>query len=105
MRRLLFSAFAREDLQQIARYIARDNPGRARTFVGELRVRCDQLLSQPNQGISRDECAKELKMITYGRYLIVYSLIESDVQVERVLHSARDIARLFDPDGPDRQPQ
>ncbi|MBP5946283.1 MULTISPECIES: type II toxin-antitoxin system RelE/ParE family toxin [unclassified Pseudomonas] len=105
MSRLLFSALAREDLQQITRYIARDNPGRARSFVGELRVRCDQLLSQPNQGISRDEAAKGLKMIAHGRYLIFYSLIESYVQVERVLHSARDIARLFDSDNLDRQPQ
>ena len=44
-------------------------------------------------------------MIAHGRYLIFYSLIESDVQVERVLHSARDIARLFDSDNLDRQPQ
>ncbi|MBK5526401.1 type II toxin-antitoxin system RelE/ParE family toxin [Pseudomonas sp. TH08] len=102
MRRLLFSAFAREDLQQIARYIARDNPGRARSFVGELRVRCVQLASQPNQGISREDCAKGVKMITHGRYLIFYSIVESDIQIERVLHSARDIARLFDPNNPDR---
>lgn len=102
MTRLLFSAMAREDLQQIARFIVRDNPGRARTFVGELRVRCDQLTSQPNQGISREECARGLKMIAHGRYLIFYSIVERDVQIERVLHSARDIARVLDPHTPDR---
>ncbi|MCE6977862.1 type II toxin-antitoxin system RelE/ParE family toxin [Pseudomonas frederiksbergensis] len=96
MRQLLFSALAREDLQQIARYIARDNPSRARTFVGELRVCCTRLLDQPNQGISRDDCARGLRMISQGRYLIFYSLFESDVQIERVLHAARDIGRLFE---------
>jgi len=39
MRQLLFSALARDDLLQIARFITRDNPERARTFVRELRMR------------------------------------------------------------------
>ncbi|HEX4551754.1 type II toxin-antitoxin system RelE/ParE family toxin [Pseudomonas sp.] len=97
MRRLLFSALSRDDLLQIARFIARDNPGRARSFVGELRARCDDLIAQPNQGVSRDDCAKGLKMITHARYLVFYSVVEGDVQIERVLHSARDLARLFEP--------
>jgi toxin ParE1/3/4 len=96
MRRLLFSALSRDDLQQIARYIARDNPGRARSFVSELRVRCEHLTTQPNQGVSREECAKGLKMITHGRYLIFYSIVEGDILIERVLHSAQDLARLFE---------
>ncbi|WP_045123071.1 type II toxin-antitoxin system RelE/ParE family toxin [Pseudomonas sp. GM80] len=103
MRQLFFSALSREDLQQIARFIARDNPRRARSFVGELRVRCDYLITQPNQGISREDCAKGLKMITHARYLIFYSIVEGDVQIERVLHSARDLARLFEAVG--REPQ
>ena len=37
MRRLILTAMARDDLQQIARFIARDNPVRAKSFVGELR--------------------------------------------------------------------
>ena len=104
MMRLLFSAISREDLLQIARYIARDNPGRARSFVAELRMRCAQLTSLPNQGIAREDCAKGLKMITHGRYLIFYSILQSDVQIERVLHAARDITRLFDTSTSD-QPQ
>ena len=103
MRRLFFSAISREDLQQIARFIARDNPKRARSFVGELRVRCDHLIAQPNQGISREDCAKGLKMITHARYLIFYSIVEGDVQIERVLHSARDLARLFEAVGAEPQ--
>ncbi|EJM01654.1 hypothetical protein PMI18_02508 [Pseudomonas sp. GM102] len=35
-------------------------------------------------------------MISHGRYLIFYSLLEGDVQIERVLHTARDIGRLFE---------
>ncbi|MGV8887072.1 MAG: type II toxin-antitoxin system RelE/ParE family toxin [Pseudomonas sp.] len=96
MRQLLFSAHARDDLQQIARYIARDNPARAKTFVGELRVQCSRLVAQPLLGISRDDCAKGVRMISYSRYMIFYSVIDNDVHIERVLHSARDIGRLFE---------
>jgi toxin ParE1/3/4 len=96
MRQLLFSAQARDDLQQIARYIARDNPGRAKSFIGELRVQCSRLIAQPLLGISREDYAKGVRMITHGRYLIFYCVIANDVHIERVLHSARDIGRLFE---------
>ncbi len=96
MRRLFFSAHARDDLRQVARYIARDNPARAKTFVGELRVQCTLLIEQPLLGITRDDCVKGVRMTSHGRYLIFYNLIDNDVHIERVLHSARDIGRLFD---------
>lgn len=96
MRQLFFSAHARDDLQQVARYIARDNPARAKTFVGELRVQCTRLVAQPLLGIARDDCAKGVRMTSHGRYLIFYSVINNDVHIERVLHSARDIGRLFE---------
>lgn len=37
---LEFSTLARNDLLDIARYIARDNPLRARSFVSDLREQC-----------------------------------------------------------------
>ncbi|MNN35744.1 Plasmid stabilization system protein [compost metagenome] len=99
MRKLFFSARARDDLLQIARFIARDNPERARTFVGELRLQCSRLIDQPNLGVPKDDCAKGLRMITHGRYLIFYSVEGVDIMVERVLHGARDIVRLFEKNG------
>ncbi len=38
-------------------------------------------------------------MITHGRYLIFYSVEGVDIMVERVLHGARDIVRLFEKNG------
>ncbi|WP_347910005.1 type II toxin-antitoxin system RelE/ParE family toxin [Pseudomonas grandcourensis] len=96
MRQLLFSALARDDLLQVARFIARDNPERARTFVRELRTQCTGLIEQPNLGVSRDDCAKGLRMLAHGRYLVFYCLMGDEIKIERVLHSARDIARLFE---------
>jgi toxin ParE1/3/4 len=102
MRQLFFSAMAREDLQNIARYIARDNPARARTFVGELRQRCLSLVEQPDLGVTREDCAKGLRMIAHGRHLIFYGLTGNDILIERVLHGARDLGRLFEPGSRDQ---
>ncbi|CAI8771133.1 toxin ParE1/3/4 [Pseudomonas sp. IT-P74] len=96
MRQLFFSALARDDLLQVARFIARDNPERARTFVRELRTQCTRLIDQPNLGVARDDCAKGLRMLPHGRYLVFYCLMDNGIKVERVLHSARDIGRLFE---------
>ncbi|TVT79325.1 type II toxin-antitoxin system RelE/ParE family toxin [Pseudomonas sp. H3(2019)] len=96
MRQLLFSAMAREDLQNVVRYIARDNPARARTFVDELRQRCLLLVEQPDLGVAREDRARGLRMIAHGRYLIFYGLTEQNIQVERVLQGARDLGRLFE---------
>ncbi|RON05301.1 plasmid stabilization protein [Pseudomonas brassicacearum] len=96
MRQLLFSAIAREDLQHIARYIARDNPARARTFVAELGQRCLLLVEQPDLGVVREDCAKGLRMLSHRRYLIFYGLTKKDILIERVLHGARDLGRLFE---------
>ena len=35
-------------------------------------------------------------MLAHGRYLIFYCWVDDEIKIERVLHSARDIARLFE---------
>ncbi|WP_392893210.1 type II toxin-antitoxin system RelE/ParE family toxin [Pseudomonas migulae] len=96
MRQLKFAAMAREDLQQIARFIAKDSPVRARSFIGEIRTLCERLVDQPEMGVSQEDYAKGLRRISHGSYLIFYSRVQHDILIERVLHSARDIGRQFD---------
>ncbi|MHC8322971.1 type II toxin-antitoxin system RelE/ParE family toxin [Pseudomonas sp. GB2N2] len=96
MRQLKFAAMARDDLQQIARFIAKDNPVRARSFVGEIRTQCELLADQPEMGVSQEYYAKGLRRVTHGLYLIFYSQVQNHILIERVLHSARDIGRQFD---------
>jgi toxin ParE1/3/4 len=91
-----FSELARGDLLDIARYIARENPQRARSFVVELRQQCVLLSKQPGLGVTRADLANDLRMLPFGRYLIFFSATEHGILVERVLHSARNLALLFD---------
>lgn len=97
MNRLQFAVLARDDLLDIARYIARDNPSRARSFVAELRAQCVLLAQHPGMGVAKPEYAEGLRMFSHGRYLIFFSATTSQgVLIERVLHSARQQVSQFD---------
>lgn len=93
MNRLQFTTLARDDLRDIARYIARDNPNRARSFMAELREQCVLLAQHPGMGVAKTEYAEGLRMFPHGRYLILFSATASQgILIERVLHSARHSA-------------
>lgn len=96
MHQLKFSAAARDDLLAILRFIARDNPQRAHSFVAELRKQCHQLAKFPDIGVAKPEYADDIKMLAYQRYLIFYSVKNDNaVLIERVLHSARNISAVL----------
>jgi toxin ParE1/3/4 len=95
--RPVWSAAARRDLLAIAQVIAADNPARARSYIAELRAACQRLLDAPHGAVARPELADGLRMWPFGRYLIFdLPLPEAGVRIVRVLHGARDIARLFE---------
>jgi len=96
-RRLLLSPRAAADLEEIAEYIARDNPGRAASFVAELEAKCRAVANSPELYPARADLAPGLRMAVHGRYLVLYRDLpgENTVRVERVLHSARDLPRLL----------
>ncbi len=53
--RPLFTPAARDDLREIGDYIGQDSPGRALTFVRELREHCRRLAAQPRLHRLREE--------------------------------------------------
>jgi toxin ParE1/3/4 len=96
-RRLLLSPRAAADLEEIADYIARDNPVRAASFVVELEATCRAVAASPELYPARSDLAPGLRMAVHGRYLVLYRDLpgKNTVRVERVLHSARNLPRLL----------
>jgi toxin ParE1/3/4 len=96
-RRLLLSPRAAADLEDIAQYIARDNPERAATFVEELEAKCRTVAATPDIYPARPDLAPGLRMAVHGRYLVLFRELpgQSAVRVERVLHGARNLPRLI----------
>ncbi len=91
--RVNLSPQANADLEEIGDYIARDNPARALTFIGELKLKCLGLAKTARIGAPRPELGEHVRMLTHGRYLIFYREHEATVRIERIMHSARDINR------------
>ena len=89
--KLVFSPAAKDDLIDIAVFIAQDNEARALTFVDELENKCRALGASPGIGTLRPELGDGVKMLPYGRYLIFYRDVNKGLRIERIMHSARDI--------------
>ncbi len=96
-RRLLLSPRAAADLDDIAEYIARDNPERAVTFVEELEAKCRAVAAAPETYPPRPDLASGLRVAVHGRYLVLFREFpgQNAVRVERVLHGARNLPRLL----------
>ncbi|HUB49003.1 MAG TPA: type II toxin-antitoxin system RelE/ParE family toxin [Acetobacteraceae bacterium] len=95
-RRLLLSPRAAIDLEEIAEYIARDNPVRAISFVAELEAKCRAVAETPELYPARGDLAPGLRMAVHGRCLVLYRDLpeENVVRIERVVHGSRNLHRL-----------
>lgn len=78
------------NLGDIARYIARDNPDRAATFVVELLAACDELSTFPRAYPADPRFGTSARRRTMGNYHIIYDVMEDRVVVLTIVHAARD---------------
>lgn len=93
---LEFSYEAENDLEQIADYIAQDNPRRALSFVRELRSKCEDLVDTPNGFalVPRYE-HQRIRRRVHGNYLIFYRVDSAKVVIIHVLHGATNYGAIL----------
>jgi plasmid stabilization system protein ParE len=96
--KVVLSAAARLELEQIGDFIARDNPARARSFVAEIRAACLALGETPRAFplVPRYE-RFGIRRRPFGNYLILYRVEQDRVSIVHVLHGARDYEGLLFP--------
>lgn len=90
------SGAAESELEAIGNFIAEDNPNRADSFVLELLDHCEKLAEHPLryplipglEGLGIRRCP-------YKAYLILYVVGGDVVDIAHILHSARDLERIF----------
>lgn len=90
---------AETDLERIGDVIAESSPGRAASFLLELRECCAGLSYMPERfqlvpGYERLGVRRRV----HGDYLIFYRIQPSAVEILHVLHGAIDYERLLFPD-------
>lgn len=87
---------ALDDLKSIADWIGSDNRPRAESFSAELRAKCLDLGDKPERFPVADELRDVgVRKRVHGRYLILYRVHRSEVEVVRVVHGARDLRSLL----------
>ena len=94
MARTRFTPAARDDLSEIRRYIARDNPVRAKSFIEDIRAHCRRLAINPLSHPVEPALDATARKAVHGSYLIFYDAQDDGILVLRVLHGARDLGRL-----------
>ena len=84
---------AREDLRAIVRYIAKDNPIRAKSFGKELRDKTKPLARHPNLGRKgRPGLPRWLReLVVHPNYIVFYRIQDETrvVEILRVKHTAQ----------------
>ena len=95
--RLEISRFIEGDLDDIASYIAQDNPRRAVTFIQDIRAKFLDVQRNPLLYQLRSDIGEEARMATAGNYAILFRVVGKVVRIERVTYGGRDLPAMFDP--------
>jgi addiction module RelE/StbE family toxin len=81
---------ALRNLDDIAGYIAKDNPPRAHTFVAELKEKTTKLAFFPNLG-KVGRLANTRELVLHKNYIAIYRVVGDEVQILRIHHAAKDL--------------
>ena len=77
-------------VDEIAGFIAKDNPNRATSFVLELQAAVTQLQAHPGMGrAGRVPGTREL--VLHKNYIAIYRVRGDDVEILRLHHAARNL--------------
>jgi plasmid stabilization system protein ParE len=89
-----------DDLESIVTFIARDNPGRARSFGNELIDRALSTANFPELGRVVPELGEPaVREIMHGSYRIIYEItpVRETIYVLRFWHGARGEPKIMSP--------
>jgi toxin ParE1/3/4 len=98
--KVVFAQAAIADLIAIGRYIGKDSPARAETFVQELEQKCAELADIPHAfPIVPHRRNSDIRRRVHGNYLIFYRVRNDEVAILHVLHGAQNYESwLFEDD-------
>ena len=95
MKQVIFSPEALADLEDVADFIARENPRRAQTFVEELERKARALVRVPKAYPPHPSLGPDPRLAVHRKYNIYFRIAENGIDIVRVLHSARDVESIF----------
>lgn len=72
--------------------------GRENRFMDEFEAASSRLELFPEMGLERSDLGVGLRSIQIWSYLVFYTVSDTEIVFERIVHGARDFAILFDED-------
>ncbi len=84
MPKLRYSDASKDDLKEIARFIAKDKPKAAREWVAKLREKCRMLAKHPEVGDDRSDLGEGIRSTYVGSYIIFFRRREESLEIVRV---------------------
>lgn len=91
---VLFTETARQNIRDIARWIASENRKAARDWVAAIGQRCDLLARHPLLGRVRPDLSIDALVFPYRHYLIFYDRTDGGIIVLHVIDPRRDIPNM-----------
>jgi len=94
MPRFVRTRRARQDLIDVWRYVARNNPAAADVLVDRSDEKCALVARKPRLGPERSDIRPGLRYFIVKEYLILYRIIDDGIEIVRVVHGRRDLFNL-----------
>ena len=91
----VISPQAESDIDGIAAYIAEDNPERAVSFILEIRQHFSVIADRPLSFPAKAEWGEKKRSALIGKYHVIFEVKDDVVQIQRIIHGARDIGNLI----------
>lgn len=88
---------ARQDILETAKFIANDNPEAGRRYFQAVKKTTEFITSNPKIGrqIIGHDNLRIWFVKGFEKHLIFYKIVNNELQIVRVLHSAMDYQRLL----------
>jgi toxin ParE1/3/4 len=84
MPKLRYSDASKDDLKEIARFIAKDKPKAAREWAAKVREKCRMLAKHPDIGDDRSDVGDAIRSTYVGSYIIFFRHREGTLEIIRV---------------------
>jgi toxin ParE1/3/4 len=94
--KIIWSPQARDDLLNIYRHIAADNPSAARALHERITSRVTSLLETPHIGRPGRVAGTRELVIAGTSYIVPYRFVGDVLQILRVYHTAQNWPESFD---------
>jgi toxin ParE1/3/4 len=95
MAEVFHSEDALQDLDEIWVYMSGESPEKASEFIVSLDETLALLATFPYLGRERREWREGLRSTMHREYMVIYSIIEEGVLIERIVYASRNLRALF----------